>query len=219
MTTTYPRSPQTVKGGFILMDAEGKSVLRTLAFQYNPDALTRTLVPRAAKAESGDRLEALRLTGPPGETLKIEIELDAADRLEHPSSNPETVANGVAPELAELEQMISPAVADLESANNLAASGTLEILPAPSPMVLIVLGPNRVLPVRITDFSIVEDQFDTRLNPLRVRVTLGMRVLTIDDLAYGSKGAELYMTALRRREQLSRRKAPSVQALGLTGAP
>jgi hypothetical protein len=217
--TTFPGSPNTVKGGFILMDADGKAILRTVAFQYNPDTLTRTLLPRAAKAESGDRLEALRLTGPPGETVKLDIELDATDRLEHPSANPESVDAGIYPELAELEAIISPAVADVEAANGLASSGTLEILPLPSPLVLLVLGPNRVLPVRVTDFTVSEEMFDTRLNPIRVKVSLTARVLTTDDLALGSKGAELYLAAARRRERLAGRKPPSVQTLGLPGAP
>ena len=42
--TSFPGSPKTLKGGFILMDAEGKTVLRTVAFQYNPDSLTRMQV-------------------------------------------------------------------------------------------------------------------------------------------------------------------------------
>jgi hypothetical protein len=217
--TTFPGSPKTLKGGFILMDAEGKTVLRTVAFQYNPDTLSRTLTPRGAKIDAGDRLEGLRLVGPPVETIKMDIELDATDRLEKPKDNPETVQNGIAPELADLETIISPATADLTAANQLALTGTLEVLPLPSPLVLLVLGTNRTLPVRITEFSIVEEAFDTRLNPIRARVSLGMRALSIDDLAFGSKGAELFMVAAKRREKLSQRKPPSVQALGLPGAP
>src|SRR4051794_41057229 len=118
------------------MDSAGKTVLRTVVFQYNPDTLSRTVAPRAAKAESGDRLEALRLIGPPTETLKLEIELDATDRLEHPDQNPETVKNGINPELADLETILSPAMADVVAANQKAQTGTLEILPLPSPLVL-----------------------------------------------------------------------------------
>lgn len=217
--TSFPGSPRTLKGGFALMDSEGKQVLRTVAFQYNPDALTRTLTPRGAKVDSGDRLESLRLVGPPIEMMKIDIELDATDRLELAAANATTRENGIAPELADLETMISPATADLDAANRLAAQGTLEILPLPSPMVVLVLGANRVVPVRITEFSITEEAFDTRLNPIRARVSLGMRVLSIDDLAFGSKGAELFMTAARRREQLARRQPPNLQALGLARVP
>jgi len=217
--TSFPRSPKALKGGFILMDSEGKQVVRTIAFQYNPDTLSRTLAPRAAMVDAGDRLEALRLTGPPVETLKIDIEIDATDLLEHPNDNPETVASGISQQLAELEMMISPASADLEAAGRLALTGTIEVLPLPSPMLLLVLGANRTMPVRITDFSVVEEQFDVNLNPIRARVSLGMRLLSSEDLASGSKGAELFMVALKRREQLARRKPPAVQSLGLKNAP
>jgi hypothetical protein len=201
------------------MDAAGKQVLRTVVFQYNPDTLSRTVAPRAAKAEAGDRLEALRLIGPPVETIKLEIELDATDRLEHPTQNSETVKNGITPELADLETIISPAVADIQSANQKAQTGTLEILPLPSPLVLLVLGANRTLPVRITDMSMVEEAFDTQLNPIRAKVSLGLRVLSSDDLAMGSKGAELYIAHAQRREKLAARKPPNIQALGLKAVP
>jgi hypothetical protein len=217
--TTFPGSPKTLTGGFILMDAEGKAVLRTVVFQYNPDSLSRTLAPRGAKIDAGDRLEGLRLIGPPTETIKLEIELDATDRLERPSQNPATVQNGIAPELAELETIISPSVADIDAANRMALTGTLEVLPMPSPLVLLVLGANRTLPVRITDYSVVEEAFDTELNPIRARVTLGMRALSIDDLAFGSRGAELFLAGAKRRESLATRKPPVLQSFGLRGAP
>lgn len=217
--TSFPGSPRTLKGGFVLMDADGKAVLRTVAFQYNPDSLSRTLTPRGAKVDAGDRLEGLRLVGPPIETIKIEIEIDATDRLEHPASNADTVANGIAAELAELEMIISPAPDDIAAADGLARSGTLEVLPLPSPLVLLALGRNRLIPVRITEFSIVEEAFDTQLNPIRARVSLGLRALSIDDLAFGSKGAELFMVAARRRDRMAKRRPPNMQALGLTGVP
>lgn len=215
--TSFPGAPKTLKGGFILMDAAGKTVLRTVAFQYNPDTLSRTLAPRSAKVDSGDRLEGLRLVGPPIETIKLEIELDATDRLEHPQANRATVENGIMPELADLETMIAPAADDMAAANALAQSGTLEIIPLPSPMLVLVLGRNRILPVRITEFGIVEEAFDTQLNPIRAKISFGLRVLSIDDLEFGSKGAELFMVAARRREKLARRKPPSMQAFGITG--
>jgi hypothetical protein len=217
--TTFPRSPRTLAGGFVVMDADGKAVLRTVAFQYNPDALTRSLAPRAAKVESGDRVEALRLVGPPVETLRMEIELDAADRLEHPASNARTVSDGIAPELADLETIVTPRADDMVAADRLAQSGALEVLPLPSPLVLLVLGRNRAMPVRINELSIVEEAFDTQLNPIRARVSLGLRVLSIDDMAFGTKGAELFMAALRRREKLAARKPPDLQGLGLERTP
>lgn len=217
--TTFPRAPRTLQGGFVLMDADGKRVLRTVTFQYNPETVTRSLTPRAAKVDSGDRLEALRLTGPPVETLKIEVEFDATDRLELPAQNADTVENGIAADLAAFETIIAPATADLSAAVARANTGTLEILPEPSPLVLVVLGRNRVLPVRVTDVSVVEEAFDVRFNPIRARVSLGLRLLSSEDLAPGTKGAELFMAAARRREQLAVKRPGSLQSLGLTGAP
>ena len=143
--------------------------------------------------------------GPPVETLKIEVVLDATDRLEKPDQNPTTVAEGIAADLAELETMIAPRVADLEAAE--------------APLLLLVLGANRTIPVRITEFAVTEEAFDTRLNPILARVALGLRGLTTDDLPFTSKGAGLFLTAARRREALAARRGAGVQALGLAGTP
>lgn len=51
-------------------------------------------------AEGRDRSEALRLKGPPVETIKLEAEIDATDSLEHPDQNADAVAFGIAPQLA-----------------------------------------------------------------------------------------------------------------------
>ncbi|WP_112310792.1 hypothetical protein [Pseudogemmobacter bohemicus] len=217
--TSFPGAPKLLKGGFIEMDAAGNAVLRTVAFQYNPETLTRSLTPRSAAAEGGDRVEALRLTGPPVETLRLEVVLDATDRLEKPAQNPLTVAEGISADLAELEMMITPKAADITAAAALAGQGVLEILPLPSPLLVLVLGRNRTLPVRVTEFSVTEEAFDQQLNPILARITLGLRVLGSDDLAPGSKGAELFLAALRRKEKLATRRMPGLQVFGLSGAP
>ena len=54
-----------------------------IVFQYNPDTLERTIAPQGSEGgEGADRSEVLRLKGPPQETIKVEIELDATDQLE-----------------------------------------------------------------------------------------------------------------------------------------
>lgn len=217
--TSFPGAPQVMKGGFVVMDAEGKKVERVVPFQYNPDGLTRALAPRGARTEMGDRLEGLRLVGMPVETLKLDAEFDATDRLEKPLSNKDAVENGLAADLAALETLVAPRVDDVAQSQALADAGTLEILPLPSPLVLLVFGKNRLLPVRITDFSVIEEAFDQRLNPIRARVSLGMRVLSTDDLAWGTKGAELFRTAQARRETLAQARSAPVQAVGLSGVP
>ena len=52
-----------------------------------------------------------------------------------------------------------------------------------APLTLFVWGPQRVLPVRLTELSVTEEAFDPQLNPIRAKVSLGLRVLTYNDLA------------------------------------
>ncbi|MEL6942412.1 MAG: hypothetical protein AAFO82_07075, partial [Bacteroidota bacterium] len=87
--------------------------------------------------------------------------------------------------------------------NTLAQSGTLEISPVEAPLTLFVWSKNRVVPVRITEFSITEEAFDVNLNPIRARVSLGMRVLSVDDLGFDHHGGNLYMNYQQTKERLA----------------
>jgi len=86
--SSFPGSPKLLRGGLVQLDPSTKAIIDVIVFQYNPDTVTRTLQPRAMTGEPGDRLEVLRLTGPPHETIKLEAELDAADQLECPNERP-----------------------------------------------------------------------------------------------------------------------------------
>src|SRR3979490_1041616 len=97
--TTFPNSPRLLKGGIVLIDSQTSAVLRAIALQYNPDTLSRTL-QRQGGGESGDRLEALRLKGPPNESIKLEAEIDATDQLEFPGQNQTTTELGIHPQPA-----------------------------------------------------------------------------------------------------------------------
>jgi hypothetical protein len=61
--------------------------------------------------------------------------------------------------------------------------GTIEIVPPTAPLTLFIWGVKRILPVRIADFSISEEAYDTALNPIRAKVGLGLRVLSYNDLS------------------------------------
>jgi hypothetical protein len=212
-----PVSPRLLKGGLVLLDPETAKVERVIALQYNPDSLTRTLQVQGA-GEGGDRSEALRLKGPAVETIKVDAEIDATDAME--VADPTVAELGIHPQLAALETIIHPSSASLESNNTLAASGTLEILPMETPLVLFVFGQNRVLPVRLTDFSVTEEAFDPNLNPIRAKVSLGMRVLTADDVGFTHKAGSLFMSYLQQKEALrDKYQSGTLGALGLTGIP
>lgn len=219
--STFPGSPRVLKGGIVLLDPDSFTVLTRgiIVMQYNPDSLTRTLKIKGAE-EGGDRSEALRLTGPPVETIKLEAEIDAADQLEHPEQNQNTVRFGVAPQLAALEMLVYPTTATLQNNDKLAGQGALEIMPVIAPMSLFVWSASRIVPVRLTDFSVTEEAFDPQLNPLRAKVSLGLRVLSIDDLFFGDRGGSLYMTYQRQKEAMAQMyQYGNFGALGIRGIP
>jgi hypothetical protein len=217
----FPGSPRLLKGGFVLLDPDSFAVLPNgvIVMQYNPDTLTRTLKIKGAE-EGGDRSEALRLTGPPVETIKLDAEIDATDQLENPDQNQATVQYGIAPQLAALETLVYPASTTLQNNYALSQQGTLEIMPMMAPMSLFVWSAARIVPVRLTEFSITEEAFDPQLNPLRAKVSLGLRVLSIDDLFFSDKGGSLYMAYQRQKEGLAQLyQYGTLGALGIRGLP
>lgn len=215
----FPNSPRLIKGGIVLIDPESSAVLRVIPLQYNPDTLTRTLQAQTV-GEGADPSEALRLKGPPVETIKLDAELDATDAMEFPDQNSNVVEFGIQPQLAALETILYPPSAQLQTNNSLASGGTLEIIPTESPLVLFVWSKARIVPVRLTEFSVTEEAFDVNLNPLRAKVSLGMRVLSINDLGFNHKGGSLYMIYQQQKEMLaSLNKAGTLGALGIGGIP
>lgn len=217
--TSFPNSPRLVKGGIVQVDAESSAVRRIIALQYNPDSLSRTLEVQGT-GESGQRSEALRLKGPAVETITLEAEIDATDQLEFPDRNRTAATLGIFPQLSALETMIYPTSDQLQTNNTLAAVGTLEIAPMEVPLTLFVWSRNRIVPVRITQFSVTEEAFDAALNPIRAKVSLGMRVLSIDDLGFSHRGGSLFMSYLQAKERLAERvTTPNLAALGLGNLP
>ena len=94
---TTPISPRLLRGGLVVVDPDSGAVQRVITLQYNPDSLSRAFQLKASGADGAAHSEALRLTGPPVQTITVEAELDAADQLEFPASNAETVASGWPP--------------------------------------------------------------------------------------------------------------------------
>ena len=211
-------APRLVKGGIVQVDVTTGTPVRVIALQYNPDSLTRTLQIQATGGEHADQSQALRLKGPAIETLKLEAEIDATDRLEFPDQNADTVALGIHPQLAALETIIYPKSSQLLSNNQLARGGTLEIAPMETPLTLFIWSKSRIVPVRLTEFSVTEDAFDIALNPLRAKISLGMRVLSVNDLGFDHKGGGLFMAYLQAKEQLATRSpAAAFSTLGIGG--
>jgi hypothetical protein len=210
--TGFPGSPRVLKGAIVAVGPLNP-LASIVVFQYNPDTLERTLRPRIA-GDGADRGEVLRLSGPPQETISVDIELDATDGLE--TGDAVAVANGVGPAIAALEMLVYPKSALVIANEVLAAAGMIEVIPPEAPLTLFVWGPKRVLPVRITDFTITEQAFDAGLNPILAKVHLGLEVLTYQDLGPASVGGALSLANQVTKEVMA--TIAGVGTLAATGA-
>jgi hypothetical protein len=209
--TGFTGSPKLLKGAIVavkpLDPASG-----VIVFQYNPDSLTRTLRARTAGSE-GDKSEALRLKGPPEESVKLDVELDAADQFEAGDSTAEQL--GVYPALSRLETLLYPSSAIVIANEALTLLGVIEVIPAEAPLTLLVWGLKRVLPVRLTSFTITEEAFDPNLNPIRAKVSLELAVLSYDDLGLLSVGGALFMAHQLAKEAFAKQTPTALAATGI----
>jgi hypothetical protein len=188
--TTFPGSPRLVKGAIVAVDPFNP-LASVIVFQYNPTTLTRSLQAQAASGASSSRAEAMRVAGAPVETITLKVEIDAADQLEKTEGI--AVSMGIYPQLSALEMILYPKSALVIANTVLLATGTIEVIPPEAPFTLFIWGPKRVLPVRLTSFSITEEAYDVNLNPIRATVNLGLRVLTYSDLSLTHPGYYLFL--------------------------
>jgi hypothetical protein len=208
--TAFPGSPQVLKGALVSIEAE-RSVPVVIAFQYNPATVTRQLESRGA--DGGPT--ANRLAGAPVETITLEVELDATDALE--KGDPIAKASGILPQLSALETLLYPSSIRMVSNAVLAATGTIEIIPPAGRLVLFVWGASRVLPVSVKQFSVVEEAHDPKLVPIRARVSLGLRVLSYDDLGATHPGFSVFLAHHVAKEALAMLGSASSLATVLGG--
>jgi hypothetical protein len=191
--TGLTRSPLTSRGALVAIEATGP--VRAVAFQYNPDEMTRTLQARTATSANASAApatnEALRLSGAPIETITLTVEIDAADQLESGDVLATTV--GIYPQLSALEMLLYPSSTVVAENTLLALAGSIELVAPEAPLTLLVWGPQRVVPVRLAQFSITEQAYDPALNPIRARVQLGLRVLSYSDLPATNPGHHIFL--------------------------
>jgi len=213
--TSFPGSPRLFKGAIVGLDPVNP-LASVIVFQYNPDTLTRRLEARSTGGgDTSDRSEAFRLIGPPKETITLNMEVDAADQLE--TASPLAMAFGVYPALSALEMLLYPKSATVIANTALAQAGNLEIIPPEAPMTLFVWGAQRVLPVRLTSFSITEEAYDTLLNPIRAKVDLSLQVLSYIDLKLTNPGYTLFLAHQIAKEIMATSNvANSAQNIGVS---
>lgn len=182
MTTTFPGAPKLTKGAIIGFDIFNP-LASVIIFQYNPKKMTRSLEAQTAAA-GGARAEPLRLSGPPRETIAIsELNLDAADQLEKGNGS-----LGIYPQLSALEMLLYPKSVVVIANTVLMAAGTIEIVQPVAPFTLFIWGLKRIVPVRVTGFTINEEEYDPGLNPIRATLNLTLTVLNTNDFSITHPG-------------------------------
>ena len=187
--TNRARGAKTLKGA--LVSVSGSGAVNMITFQYNPATLKRTVQPQMVGGDENDRSEAIRFTGAPVQVIQVEIELDATDQLD--KGDPTAVQSGISPQLSALELLAYPDLDQVNQNQSLLESGIIEMAPLTAPRILFVWGPNRVLPVRINNYTITEEVFDANLNPIQAAVSLSMRVLNYSDLTSDNKEYHQFM--------------------------
>ena len=200
MPTGFVRSPRVQKGAIVFYQLPDL-LPNIIAFQYNPDEVTHSLQGRAAGG--GGRGDANRVNGPPEETFSFAIEIDAADQLEQPAQNAVTVENGLHPIIAALEKLLYPPYPAVISNEALALVGKAFIFTEQAPLTLLIWGARRVLPVQLQSLSIKEEAFDQKLNPIRARADLSLRVMTYRDLDVTNPGYWVYLAAFTQKEAMA----------------
>jgi hypothetical protein len=175
-----------------------------IIFQYNPETITHTWTqPEAASSVNGGS-NPLAVKGDPGEAFQFTIAMDANDMISDggPIEAGLATATGIYSRLAALEMLLYPVASGqsglLGSVSVSASVGSSGISLGASastpnqqsvplgqiPTVLFIWGPGRIVPVRVTSLSIAEKLYDSLLNPTHAEATLGLRVLTPQELQF-----------------------------------
>jgi len=198
MPTGFTRSPKFVKGALIRL-SEGfiGPVPNVILFQYNPESISRELKSFTGIKESPKgkgQWGEVTTSEPfdPEESFKITLELDATDDYEKPHLNPDAIIFGVADRIAALETLLYPTGEDDIGSKISSALGTGSPVPKGRvPIVLFAWGPGKIVPVRITSFSVKEDAYSTTLYPVRATVEVGLQVLTEQAISSLGKHGDL----------------------------
>jgi hypothetical protein len=193
-----PDTPDWSKGAIVAADPDNP-LASLIVFQYNPADVRRDLQPKTSGGAA--RTEALRLEGAPEENIQMQVDIDAADQLE--IGDADTRLMGIYPQLSALEMLIYPKSEWVLETTNRLQKGEMEIEPPKAPPTFLVWGKWRVLPVRLTSFSITEQMYDSNLNPIRAEVSLGLRVLSYNDLLPDDPSYPLFLAHQVAKETMA----------------
>lgn len=219
MPSTITNKPRIERGAFVEHSARNDRL--TLAFQFNPEQLTRrrsvnlSLLKDESDAGSGrsarrrrrgfKNLKQLREEQEidvMDETISLDIRLDATDRLAE--GDAVAAQHGVGPHIATLELMMQPKADPNkpEQRSSRQQQGHSYTQKPKPPMILFVWGRDRVMPAHITSMDITESEFSKDLVPIRATVSVSLSIL--------EGGNDYYIQYQQRQQNLVRQNQDQV---------
>jgi hypothetical protein len=223
------------------------SLPNVIVFQINPETMTHAWTEPVAPpppSEAKAAVNPLAVTGVPGETFSFTLMLDSDLQISDVATDPPgaalALASGVSSRLSALELLQFPTPlpdsglqGQVSAAVSAAASGPTSAATTPQavplsqvPVVLFAWGPLRIVPVRVTAFSVSEKLYDNRLNPTHVEAQITLTVLT-PDVLQAVKGpiakiggtAYAYMQNVRQVQAALNLAESASNILGMLPAP
>jgi hypothetical protein len=226
------------------------SLPNVIVFQINPETITHAWTeatsppPPSTPASPTAHVSALAVTGDPGESFAFTLMLDSDQQIADGATDPIgagfATASGVYTRLAALEMLQFPnkpassglvgavsAAASAAGAGASASGSAAQSVPASmAPIVLFVWGPLRIVPVRVTAFSVTEKLYDAALNPKHAEAQITLTVLTPQDLvgvpdtlAGIANTAYSYTQGVREVQALANLGEAAASVLGMLPTP
>jgi hypothetical protein len=214
-SSEFTRTPKLLKGAIAVYRKESPNETpQLIVFQYNPDQVKRTLAARTPPKGGGggnagaQREDVLRVFGPPIETIQMSVVLSATDQYQTDlNAQRQDIGDGLHPALATLELLMYPPSSSIQAASDRAAKGAVQVAQASVPLTLLVWGKSRVVPIMLTSFSVSEEAFDDRLNPIEAKIDVGLRVLTYIEFLKRSMGRDAFKAYHSSKEKLAAKYA------------
>ena len=197
-----PLSPNFLKGAFIAFYPDSQ-LTKVITFQLNPDALQRKILPLETKG-------SVFKTAGVRERISCDLSVDAMLGDGYFDQGGEVVSHGVAGFLSALELLLHPAeISNESSASSVGANffGIFDFITSlfggrrrkAVPMVSLVFGTHRIIPIKIRSIRVIEQAFDARLNPVRASVHIVMETLTKRESKYYRHTEEIYNNYIQHK--------------------
>jgi hypothetical protein len=205
-----------------------------IIFQYNPESIRHDwkASQTSAKAVAWKPYNPLAIRGSPQENFAFTLIMDSSEQIADGTVGKKlAIASGIQPRLAALELLLFPTAAPgggligtVSAAFGISHGAKKTNVPAATlPMVLLVWGPGRIVPVRVARLSVTEKLYDAiLLNPTHAEAEIELAVLTKEELPFikgklgtVARAASTYTERLRQALALANLDNATASVIGM----